>query len=152
MLPTAHVPRGARDDDAPFHQTSELVYLHRIIASVGHGHHDNPGPRLVDAIAHCVCRPLSVHVVRGYEPGLVLRVCVEYGDRRVINGVVHDDHFGRQRHGLEKPVQKGNDRVTLVVDGDLTPAQQEIIAATELQLITAVDSPIQRKGNEESRP
>jgi DeoR family fructose operon transcriptional repressor len=41
---------------------------------------------------------------------------------------------------------------TLVVDGDLTPAQQEIIAATELQLITAVDSPIQRKGDEGSRP
>jgi DeoR family fructose operon transcriptional repressor len=40
---------------------------------------------------------------------------------------------------------------TLVVDGDLTPAQQEIIAATELQLITAVDRSIQRKGDEGSR-
>ncbi len=40
---------------------------------------------------------------------------------------------------------------TLVVDGDLTPAQQEIIASAELQLIQAVDSSIQRKGDEGSR-
>jgi DeoR/GlpR family transcriptional regulator of sugar metabolism len=41
---------------------------------------------------------------------------------------------------------------TLVVDGDLTPAQQEIIASAELQLIKAADSSIQRKGDEGSRP
>ncbi|HEV2948402.1 MAG TPA: DeoR/GlpR family DNA-binding transcription regulator [Gemmataceae bacterium] len=40
---------------------------------------------------------------------------------------------------------------TLVVDGDLTPAQQEIIASAELQLIKAVDSSIQCKGDEGSR-
>src|SRR5229473_3019677 len=37
---------------------------------------------------------------------------------------------------------------TLVVDGDLTPAQQEIITSAELHLIKAVDSSIQRKGDE----
>jgi len=40
---------------------------------------------------------------------------------------------------------------TLVVDGDLTPAQQEIIASAELQLIKAADGFIQRKGDEGSR-